>query len=144
MNVSRVLRILITIIFVMAFIGVTISAYKREERMNALTTLSDASSSVAVHLASEELVWEDERGISHPEVVDPSKLSTIDGSWSCMGENYLLQTYLLYIEDGRERMIGPFGEAGGEKMSCSFSLPVSLRREGGVYPAKLRVILWYD
>lgn len=144
MEISRILRILAALIFVVAFIAVTVAAYRREERISSMTTLSDMSSSVAVDLASEELAWIDDEGIRHPNVIDPSRLSDVETSRNVFGENFRFQVFLLCFENNERTEIGPYGGNKPDEMRCSFSLPVSVRKNKTSLPAKLRVIIWYD
>lgn len=143
MEISRIFRILITLIFVIAFILVTVAAYRKEERMNSMSTLSDVSTSLAVDLASRDLAWVDSRGIRHITIIDPAKLPKVDKEREILEKTFRFQISLLCLENSEERKIGPYGENRPEKMRCTYSLPVSIYLNNEITPAKLKVIVWY-
>lgn len=143
MEISRILRVLITLIFVVTFITLTIGAYRQNSEINSMTTLSDATTSIANNLASKELVWVDDEGVSHPPILDSEKLKDIKFERIIAGENFAFRASISYRRDNSEREIGPYGrEPPGNKMTCSFSLPVALHK-ASIPPAKLKVVTWF-
>lgn len=143
MEISRILRVLITLILVVTFIVLTVSAYRRNQEVNSMTVLSDATSSIATKLTTKDLVWVDEEGVRHPHLLDPAKLENADKSHRLAGENFTFRTSIVYFEDNSEREIGPYGDNLPEdRMRCSLSVPVALRKPNPI-PAKLKVVVWY-
>lgn len=144
MEISRILRVLITLIFVVTFIAITVSAYRRNEEIESMTLLSDVTSSLTTRFATRDLIWTDERGTDHPYVLDPMKFDNLNGSRLLAGENYAFRTFLTYLEDNSKRELGPYGGSPPEdRMTCSLSLPMTVYKDGKMLPAKLRVIVWY-
>lgn len=144
MEVSRILRVMITLILVVSFIAITVAAYRRNQEVNSMTTLADATSSIAARLAFRDLALMDERGIQYPYILDGSKLENLDKSRSLAGENFRFRVSISYLRNGSERGIGPYGEEPPKRrMTCSLSVPVALQRSGTRVPAKLEVVAWY-
>lgn len=143
MEISRILRVLITIILVVTFIIVTVSAYRQNERINSMTTLSDASTSLVTNLSTQKLVWTDSAGQTHPYILE-NKLENLEFSSSMAGENFIFRAAITYLEDNSEHEVGPYGpDLPEDQMTCSISASVAFRKKGVNLPAKLRVITWY-
>lgn len=62
MQISRILRVLITILLVVTFIIVTLAAYQRDQEIEAMVKLSDSTSSIATRLSVQDLAWVDGDG----------------------------------------------------------------------------------
>ncbi len=143
MEISRILRVLITLIFVVTFITLTIGAYRQDSEINSMATLSDATTSIANNLASQGLVWVDDENVSHPLILDSDKLEDIRFGRVIAGENFAFRASISYWRDNSEREIGPYGKDPPEdEMTCSFSLPVALHKDS-IPPAKLKVVAWF-
>lgn len=144
MDISRILRVLLTIFLVATFVVVTVAAYRQNQKVKSMTRLSDATTSLAVGLTSQELAWEDDGGTRHPFVLDVDKLDNLEGRYQLPEENLAFRATIICLEDNYERKIsGVFENLPKDKMSCSLSFPASLRSGGRVMPAKLKVISWF-
>ncbi len=143
MEVSRILRVLITLILVVTFIISTIAAYRQNRQVSAMTTLSDATSSIVTNLATQELVWVDSEGNSHEFILDNDELSTIDNTLTIAGENFTYQTKIITQQDNQEKTIGSKGpKPPEERMTSSVSVAITLL--DGRRPARLEVVAWYS
>ena len=144
MEISRILRIIITIFLVATFIVVTVAAYRQNQRIKSMTRLSDATTSLATRLTSQELAWVDDEGNRHPFVLDASKLDGLKRNYRLPGENLGFRASIIFLEDNSEHEIIQFSsDLPDERMRCSLSLPATIRLERGIRPAKLKVISWF-
>ncbi len=143
MEVSRILRVLITLLLVVTFIVSTVAAYRQNREINSMTNLSDATSSIVTKLATQELAWRDSEGNSHPYVVDEDKLSSLNSEQNLAGENFAYQTEIKIYQDNQEKTIGSKGPNPPEgRMTSAVSVAVTLLE--GRKPAKLEVVAWYS
>lgn len=144
MEVSRILRVLITLVFLVTFITLTVAAYRQNERINSMTTLTEATSSIANKLVSQDLTWVNGQGVSQPPILDSEKLKNLEYNRLIAGENFAFQASIVYRNGDSEEEIGPEGKDPPEnRMICSVSLPVALH-ESSTLPAKLEVKVWYS
>lgn len=143
MEVSRILRVLITLILVITFIISTLAAYRQNREINAMTTLSDSTSSIVTSLATQDLAWTDAAGDSHPYIINKNKLQNLDYTKTLAGENLTYQTKVVYQQDNTKEIIGPYGPSPPEdRMISTVSAPITLVE--GRKPAKLEVVAWYS
>ncbi len=143
MDITRILRVLLTIILVVSFIGVTIVAYRQNQDVKAMAYLSDATTSIATKLTSEKLAWNDEEDVLHPFVLDSDKLDNLNYAMIVAGENFVFQVQIIYLKNGSEEVIENFGKSvPSDETTCALSLPATLYRRGLIVPAKLKVISW--
>lgn len=144
MEVSRILRVLITLIFLVTFITLTVAAYRQNQKINSMTTLTEATSSIANKLVSQDLTWINEQEASQPPILDSEKLKDLEYNRLIAGENFAFQASIVYQKNNTEKEIGPYGRDTPEnRMICSISLPVALHRSS-ILPAKLGVKVWYS
>lgn len=140
MEITRILRVLVTILLVVTFILVTVSAYTESREIGAMVRLSDATSSIVTYLATDDLAWTDDEDIQHSYVLDPDLLENLESKRSLGGDNFAFQASIF-------SQIGNFENFGLEppegRMSCSLVVPAALRHLGKILPARLEVIAWY-
>lgn len=142
MEISRILRVLITLLLLVSFIAMTVAAYRQNREINKMTTLSDATSSIMTSLATQEMVWVDGNGDTHPYILDSEKLKNLNYSKVLGGENFAFQATITYLQDNNVEEIGPYGENPPEnRLICSLSASVTLYE--GRKPVKLKVVSWY-
>lgn len=145
MEISRIVRVLLTLILVVTFILITVAAYRQSENIASMTALSDSTSSIVTVLASQDLAWTDEKEILHPYVLDAKKLENLRFNKLLGGDNFAFQTTIIYSSGKSIENIGPYGHnLPEEKMTSSLSVPVSLRKNNSTIPAKIKVVTWYD
>lgn len=144
MEITRILRVLMTILLVVIFILVTVSAYRESREIGAMVRLSDATSSIITRLATDDLAWIDDEGIQHGYVLDADLLENLEFERSLGGDNFAFQVSISYQAEGSENTFGPRGfEPPEGRMTCSLIVPAALRHVGGVLPARLEVVAWY-
>ena len=144
MEITRILRVLATILLVLTFILVTVSAYARSLEIGAMVRLSDATSSIITRLATNDLAWVDEEGARHCYVLDTNLLESLQFERSIGGDNFMLQVTISYCAGGSEVTFGPVGsEPPEDRMTCSLVVPVALWHSGRSIPAQLGVVVWY-
>lgn len=142
MEISRILRVLITIIIVAALFVIVIASYRHEQMVNSMIELSDASSSIVTRLSTDRLAWTDAKGNQHQYVLDEEKFDNLSYIWTLGGEDYASQVSIAYGE-GLENEIGPYGSGPPQdRMTSALRVPVALKRGGKKVPAQLRVIVW--
>ncbi|KXB08877.1 hypothetical protein AKJ55_00320 [candidate division MSBL1 archaeon SCGC-AAA382M17] len=144
MEISRIVRVLLTLIMVVTFIIITVAAYQQTQTVASMTTLSDSTSSIVTALASQDLAWSDETKTLHPYVLEASKLENLRFSRLLGGDNLVFQATIIYNPGNKIENIGPYGpDLPEDKMTSSLSVPVSLRKNNSTLPAKLKVVSWY-
>ncbi len=142
MEISRILRVLIILIFVVTFIASTLAAYRQNRRVQEMTTLSDATTSIASDLSTRVLV---KRGAENNPVeymLDRNKLDNekIDFERELAGQTFEYKIRLEHFSGGQ---IAYFDNSPpGNAMKSSISVPVTMAE--GREPAKLEVIAWYS
>ena len=143
MDLTKILRTLITCLFVITFVLLVASAYQRNRAIAELAVLSDSTSSILTRLAVEELAHADGSGV-HPYVVNPLKLQALeDFELEIGGENFGFQVSVSYSELG-ELTLGPYGPMPPEgRTTCAISAAVALLDNGHLVPAKLKVVAWH-
>lgn len=142
MEVSRILRVLITLLLVVTFIIVTIAAYRQNSEINSMTTLSDSTSSIMTRLVTQDLVWIDDEGNRHEYIIDLDKTDNLSYKRNLAGEEFEFQIRVTYLQDNSEHTEGPFGpEPPNNQMTCSLTAPITVLEDRK--PSKLRVIAWY-
>lgn len=140
MEITRILRVLVTILLVVTFILVTVSAYTESRKIGAMVRLSDATSSIVTRLATDGLAWTDDESIPHSYVLDADLLDNLEYKRSLGGDNFALQVSIFSQVENFEN----FGlEPSEGRMTCSLVVPAALRYLGGVLPARLEVVAWY-
>jgi hypothetical protein len=140
MEITRILRVLVTILLVVTFILVTVSAYTESREIGAMVRLSDATSSIVTRLATDDLAWTDDEHIPHSYVLDADLLDNLESKRSLGGDNFAFQVSIFSQVKNFEN----FGlEPPEGRMTCSLVVPAALRHLGGVLPARLEVVAWY-
>jgi hypothetical protein len=140
MEITRILRVLVTILLVVTFILVTVSAYTESREIGAMVRLSDATSSIVTRLATDDLAWTDDESIPHSYVLDADLLDNLESKRSLGGDNFAFQVSIFSQVKNFEN----FGlEPPEGRMTCSLVVPAALRHLGGVLPARLEVVAWY-
>ena len=142
MNISRLLRVLLTIILVISLVLIVVSEYRHDRKVEMMVKLSDASSSILVRLTNDELAYRTPEGRRLEHLVDPFLLENMDPAWTLAGENYESRVSLSFGEN-LENTIGPFGPDRPEgemanALACSVVAVINDRR----LPAKLKVMVW--
>ncbi len=140
MEITRILRVLVTILLVVTFILVTVSAYMESREIGAMVRLSDATSSIVTRLATDDLAWTDDEGIQHSYVLDADLLEDLESERSLGGDNFAFQVSI-FSQFGNFENFGLEPPEG--RMTCSLVVPASLRHVGRVTPARLEVVAWY-
>lgn len=141
MNLTKILRTLITCLFVITFVLLVASAYQRNRAITELAALSDSTSSILTRLAVEELAHAD--GEVHPYVVSPPKLEGLgDFELEVGAENFAFRVSVSYGGLGELRL-GPYGPTPPEgRTTCAISAAVALLENGRLLPARLEVVAW--
>lgn len=144
MEISRILRVLITILLAVTFIVVTLAAYQRDNEIERMVKLSDSTSSIATRLSVQDLAWIDEDDERHPYILDNNSLTNLEFTRILGGDNFAFRIRIFYLTSGVEDNLGPYGlEPPSDRMTGSLTMPASLYWKGSITPAKLRVIVWY-
>ncbi|MBS3815174.1 MAG: hypothetical protein KGY45_01275 [Hadesarchaea archaeon] len=143
MEISRILRVLITILLAVSFIIVTFAAYQRDQEVESMVKLSDTTSSIATRLSIKDLAWIDEEGKENPYILDNDSANNLTYSSTLGGENYAYRIQISYIKNEEKESLGPYGpEPPEEVMTGSLTVPTSLYYKGSIIPAKLKVTTW--
>lgn len=143
MEVSRLLRVLITILLVVSFFIIVFSSYNRDRQVEAMSELSDATSSIATRLATQDLARVDAGGTIHPYEVNADLLDNLSFEQVLGGDNFEYQVSISYLAGGATENTDDGSEPLENQTRSALSLPVGLYKEGSVLPAKLKVIAWY-
>ena len=119
-----------------------VSAYRQYRYSSEMALLSDSTSSIATHLALNELVYTDATGTLRPYVIDPAKLPSLANFKRTVGgENFEFQVSVLYM--GENEPLGPYGPAlPEEEMNCTLILSATIFENDRYLPAKIKVIAW--
>ncbi|TKJ26188.1 MAG: hypothetical protein CEE41_02830 [Hadesarchaea archaeon B3_Hades] len=142
MTLTQILKTLVTIILVISFLLVTVSAYQQHRRISALAELSDATTAIVTRLSVEELAYVDNDGNLHMYTIDPAKLEGLSTRREFGGENFDFQVSVRY-EAGGERVLGPFGSTPPEdRTRGSLAVPCVIYENAHFLPAKLSVMAW--
>lgn len=143
MDVTRLLRVLITLLLVMTFILVIVSVYRHDMELREMVNLSDLTSSTVTRLAVQDLAW-DAGGGPSVYVLDSDKLDDLSYQSTLWGFNLEFQVEISYQEGGVEQVLSPHGfSPPDDRMTCALNVPVALQRSGRAVPAILKVIAWY-
>ncbi len=120
-----------------------VSAYRQYRSSSEMALLSDSTSSIATHLALEELAYVDVTGIPHPYVVDAAKPPSLGNFRRTVGgDNFEFQVAVLYMREN-ERVLGPYGPTlPEEKMNCTLIFAATIFENDRYLPAKIKVIAW--
>ena len=142
MDLTKILRTLITCLFVITFVLLVASAYQRNRAIAELAVLSDSTSSILTHLAVEELAHVDSGG-RYPYVISALKLEELtDFEREIGGENFEFQVLVSHCTFS-ELTLGPYGPMPPEgRTTCAISAAVTLLENGRLVPAKLKVVAW--
>jgi len=141
-TLTQILKTLVTIILVISFLLVTVSAYQQHRRISALAELSDATTAIVTRLSVEELAYVDNDGNLHMYTIDPAKLEGLSTRREFGGENFDFQVSVRY-EAGGERVLGPFGSTPPEdRTRGSLAVPCVIYENAHFLPAKLSVMAW--
>lgn len=142
MDISKIIKSVFTILALLTFIFLITSAYRQYQRSAELALLGDAACCIATGLALDELALEDQ-GAERAYVVDPAKFTSIgDFTRPLGGENYRFCFEVGY-PDGRETVLGPFGETHPDGvMKVSLSLPVAVFENARLHGGRLKVVVW--
>ncbi len=140
MEVTRILRILVTILLVVTFILVVVSAYGESREIGAMVRLSDATSSIVTRLATNDLAWTDDKGVQHSYVLNADLLERLEFKRSLGGDNFAFQVSI-FSKHGDFENFGPRPPVG--RMTCSLIAPAALWHVDRVVPARLKVVTWY-
>ncbi len=142
MSISRLFRILATIVLVISLVFIVASEYKHNRKVERMVELTDAASSIAVHLTTDKLARRDTRGRQLEYIVDPDLLNDQDYLFNLAGENYASRVYLSH-GDNLENVLGPYGfDRPKGRMANAFACPVVMEFKNRRVPARLRVIVW--
>lgn len=142
MTLTQILKTLVTIILVISFLLVTVSAYQQHRRISALAELSDATTAIVTRLSVEELAYVDNDGNLHMYTIDPAKLESLSTRREFGGENFDFQVSVMYEARG-ERVLGPFGSTPPEDGTRgSFAVSCVIYENAHFLPAKLSVMAW--
>lgn len=142
MEISRILRVLIILMFVVTFIASTMAAYRQNRQVQEMTTLSDATTSIASDLSTRTLV---KRGAENNPVeymLDKDKLDNekIDFKRKLTGQTFEYKIKLEHFSGGQDAYFD--NSPPGSVMKSSISVPVTVAE--GREPAKLEVVAWYS
>lgn len=145
MEISRIFKVISTLILTVAFLTVTVSAYRQNEKIERIANLSDATSNIAIKLTSKSLAWKDKEKNIHPHVIDPNKTENLDFSMDLAGENFRYKISIIRRNNDNGFLIvdsvGP--KPPKDKMTCSMDLSVAIRKLKRPMPGKLKVLAWY-
>jgi len=143
MDITSIFKTLITALLVITFVMLVVSAYQQYRSSSEMALLSDSTSSIATHLALDELAYVDAAGTSHPYVIDEAKLRSLESFKQAVGgENFEFQVSIFYMGEN-ERVLGPYGPAlPEEKMNCTLIFAAALFENGRYLPAKIKVMAW--
>ena len=135
---------LVTCLLVITFIMLVVSAYRQYRTSSEAALLTDATSSVASHLAVDELAYVNPAGETSVYIIDPAKLSSLtDFKRGIGGENYEFQISLFY-ESSEEHVLGPYGAAPPEgRPNCTLEVAAAVFENNHPLPAKLKVVAWH-
>ena len=144
MDMTRLLRVLITLLLVMTFILVIVSVYRHDMELRAMVNLSDLTSNAVTRLAVQDLAWDAGGEKPTAYVLDSGKLDNLSYRSTLWGFNLEFQVGVSYQEGGVEQVLGPHGfSPPDDRMTCALNVPVALQRSGRAVPAILKVIAWY-
>jgi hypothetical protein len=122
-----------------------VSAYQQYRSSSEMALLSDSTSSIATHLALDELAYVDATGTSHPYVIDEAKLQSLESFTQAVGgENFEFRVSVLENMSGDGREIEPQynPDLPEGKMNCTLIFAVTLFENGRYIPAKIEVMAW--
>jgi hypothetical protein len=123
-----------------------VSAYQQYRSSSEMALLSDSTSSIATHLALDELAYVDlATDTSHPYVIDEAKLSSFENFWSTIGsENFEFRISVLENVHGDEHVHEPQHNPAldNKKMNCTIIFAITLFENGRYLPAKIEVMAW--
>ena len=144
MDVTRLLRVLITLIFVMTFILIIVSVYRYDQELRSVSSLADSTTSIVTRLSIQDLAWVDSLGDVHHYEVDPDKLDDLTYQSNLGGVNVEFNVELSYKDSGVEQTLGPYGPTVPEgRMASALNVPVAVQSSGRTIPAILKVRAWY-
>lgn len=120
-----------------------VSAYRQYRTSSEAALLTDATSSVASHLAIDELAYTNPAGETNTYIIDPVKLGSLTNFRRVIGgENYEFQISLFY-KSSEEHVLGPYGAAPPEgRPNCTLEVAAAIFENNHPLPAKLEVVAW--
>ncbi|MEM3519376.1 MAG: hypothetical protein QW179_02275 [Candidatus Hadarchaeales archaeon] len=137
----RIFKAIISILLVVIFIALLISAYSTYKSNLSTAGLIDAASTIANHLVVRELAVE-AFGSTVDYAIDPAKISSLEFWQTIGGENFSFNILLRYNMID-EKALGPYGpEAPPTEPVASLVLPVSVYENYSFKPGKLEVKVW--
>jgi len=121
-----------------------VSAYQQYRSSSEMALLSDSASSIATHLALDELVYIDVSGTPHPYVIDAAKPQSLGNFRRTVGgDNFEFQVSVLYMHEN-ECVLGPYGPTlPEEEMNCTLIFAATLFDNNRYLPAKIKVMAWH-
>jgi|GEM_PF-3001275 len=142
MEISRILRVLITLIFVVTFIVSTMAAYRQNRDVQEMTTLSDATTSIASDLSTRTLAKRGAENNPVEHMIDSDKLenSKIDFRRDLAGRTFEYKIRIERFSGGHSAYYE--NSPPTDVMTSSISVPVTISE--GREPAKLEVEAWYS
>jgi len=146
MNITQIFKTLITVLLVITFVMLVVSAYQQYRSSSEMALLSDSTSSITTHLALDELAYVDAAGTFHPYVIDAAKLQSFESFEQTVGgEEFEFQVFVLENMSGDEREIEPQHNPAlpDGKMNCTLIFAVTLFENGRYIPAKIQVMAWH-
>ena len=142
MDISRIFKTAFTMLLLVTFIFLIVSAYKHYQASARLAALGDATSSMVTKLALDEFAFEDQAGV-HAYVIDPTKLEELENfTRPIAGDNYSFNVELSY-RSASEVLLGPYGGTPPTGVTTvSLAVPVTVYENGRLLEGKLRVMMW--
>ncbi len=141
MDVVRIFKTAAAFLLVAVFLLLLVSAYSRHREISSACSLIEASSSIANHLALEEL-RPPSGGRSH--VVNPARVGELPCRISIGGENFAYRLRLTFWRGIEEVTVTCGPEPPANAQTSSISLPVAVfdnfRMEAGL----MEVVVWRE
>jgi len=134
----RIFRAVVSAFLVVVFITLLASAYINYRTIVSTAQLVDASSSIANHLALQDLVHTS-GGTSQEYTVDPSKAYSLPSSMLLAGDNY---SFSLRISTLQENLVVPVAEPPPDRAVATVSLPVAVFDNYHYVPGLMEVSVW--
>lgn len=138
MDLVRIFRAVVSAFLVVVFITLLVSAYASYQTIVSTAELVDASSSIANHLALQDLVYAP-GGTTQEYVIDPSKVSSLPSSMLLAGDNYSFSLKISTIEGD---LAGPTAELPSDGALATISLPVAVFDNYRFIPGLMEVRVW--
>lgn len=141
MDVVRIFKAIVSMLLVVTFIFLLLSAYSIYSYNLSTAGLADAASTIANHLVLRELAFE-RAGVTVEYAVDPAKLQSLGFKQTIGRENFSYNIFLKYdLRD--EKALGPYGPAPPTAgPTASIVLPVAVGENYLFKPGKVEVKVW--